>query len=110
MTITTQFTPVPESNTTTERRRHPGPQRHLDARLASAIRAGKEATGLSWRALAAETGISRAHLNNLSLGKRVPSRQTAQVLIDALNLDRDIADELRAVAAPPWWERLDRDR
>jgi cyanate lyase len=109
MTITTQFTPVPEINAVTEGRLHAGPQRHLDARLADAIRAGKDLTGLSWRALAAETGISRAHLNNLSLGRRVPSRQTAQVLIDALNLDRDIADELRAVAAPMWWERLDGD-
>jgi cyanate lyase len=103
MTITTQFTPVPRNNAGVEEARHLG-QRHLDARLADAIRNGKDATGLSWRELAAETGISRAHLNNLSLGKRVPSRLTAQVLIDALNLDDDIADELRAVAMPMWWE------
>jgi hypothetical protein len=46
----------------------------------------------------------------LSLGKRIPSRLTAQVLIDALNLDDEIADELRAAATPMWWERLDGDR
>jgi transcriptional regulator with XRE-family HTH domain len=110
MTITTQFTPMPEINAVTEGRLHPGPQRHLDARLADAIRAGKDLTGLSWRALAAETGISRAHLNLISLGKRVPSRQTADALIDALNLDDDIANQLRAAAAPMWWERLDGER
>ena len=110
MITTAQFAPVRRNNTTTNETRHAGPQRHLDARLADAIRAGKDATGLSWRGLAAETGVSRAHLNHLSLGKRVPSRLTAQILIDALNLDDEIADELRAVATPMWWERLDGDR
>ena len=83
------------------------PQRHLAPHLAHAIRAGKDATGLSWRGLAAETGISRAHLNHLSLGKRIPSRRTAQVLIDTFDFDDEIADELRAVAAPMWWERAE---
>lgn len=107
MTTTTQFTAVPESNAVVENRRHPGPQRRLDARLANAIRAGKERSGLSWRGLAAETGISRSFLNGLSLGRRVPSRRTAEVLVAALNLDGDIADELRAAAARPWWERTE---
>ena len=109
MTTTAQFTPVPRSTAATEGRPHPGPQRHLDDDLAHAIRAGKDATGLSWRGLAAETGVSRAHLHNLSLGTRIPSRRTAQVLIDALDLDDDIADELRAAATSMWWERLDRE-
>ena len=86
------------------------PRRHLAPHLAAAVRNGKHRSGLSWRGLAAETGISRAHLNNLSLGRRVPSRRTAEVIIDALGLDADIADELRAAAAPMWWERLDEDR
>ena len=86
------------------------PQRYLAPHLSSAIRNGKHRSGLSWRGLAAETGISRAHLNNLSLGRRVPSQRTAEVIINALGLDADIADELRAAAAPMWWERLDEDR
>ena len=47
--------PAPMSDTATKEDIHPGPQRHLDARLADAIRDGKEATGLSWRGLAAVT-------------------------------------------------------
>jgi cyanate lyase len=86
------------------------PQRHLAPHLAAAIRNGKHRSGLSWRGLAAETGISRAHLNNLSLGRRVPSRHTAQVIIDALSLDDETAAELRAAAAPMWWERQNEDR
>ena len=109
MTTTAQFTPVPRSTTATEGRPHPGPQRHLDDDLAHAIRAGKDATGLSWRGLAAETGVSRAHLNNLSLGRRVPSRQTAEVLIDTLGLNDEVAEELRRAAARDWRERLDRE-
>ena len=89
---------------------HPGPQRHFDSRLATAIREGKEATGLSWRQFARVVGRSKSHLNNVSLGKRVPSRETAEALIRTLHLDGDIADELRAAAAPMWWERLDGDR
>jgi cyanate lyase len=81
------------------------PQRHLAPHLAAAIRDGKEATGMSWREFAIVVGRSRAHVHLISQGKRVPSRLTAQMLIDALSLDRDIADELRAAAAPMWWER-----
>lgn len=86
------------------------PQRHLAPHLAAVIRDGKEATGMSWREFARVVGRSRAHLNLISLGKRVPSRETAEALIETLNLDGDIADELRAAAAPNWWERLDGDR
>jgi cyanate lyase len=82
-----------------------GPQRYLAPHLAAAIRAGKEATGLSWREFAKVVGRSHSHLNNISLGKRVPSRETAEALIDTLNLKGDIADELRAVASPMWWEK-----
>lgn len=49
-------------------------------------------------------GRSRSHLNQISLGKRVPSRETAELLIDALNLKGDPADELRAAAVPMWRE------
>ena len=105
MTPTTQITPVSMDTGVTTEDAHLGPQRHLDARLADAIREGKEATGLSWRGLAAETGVSRSHLNHLSLGLRVPSRRVAGILINALDLDDEIARELRAVAVPTWWER-----
>jgi ribosome-binding protein aMBF1 (putative translation factor) len=85
--------------------RHPGPQRYLAPHLAEAIRTGKEATGLSWRQFAEVVGRSSSHLNNISLGKRVPSVETAELLIDALDLNGDIADELRAAATPMWFER-----
>ena len=85
------------------------PQRYLAPHLAKAIREGKEATGMSWREFATVVGRSRSHHNHISLGKRVPSRETAELLIDVLNLKGDIADELRAVAPPMWWER-DPDR
>jgi cyanate lyase len=105
MNPTTPVAPVPMDATALKEDTHPGPQRHLDARLADAIRTGKEATGLSWRGLAAATGISTPHLNHLSLGRRVPSRRVAETLIAALRLDDEIAEELRTVATPMWWER-----
>ena len=94
ITQTAPTTPVPTE-----------PQRFLAPHLAQAIRDGKEATGLSWREFAKIVGRSRSHLNYISLGKRVPSLETAELLIDVLNLRGDIADELRAVAPPMWWER-----
>ena len=97
--------PDPMSGMAIKEDTHPGPQRFLDARLADAIREGKEQTGLSWRGLAAATGISRAHLNHLSLGRRVPSQRVAEVLIEALGLDNEVATALREVATPLWWER-----
>jgi hypothetical protein len=108
MTTTSQFTPAPRNDAVVEEGRHPGPQRLLDARLADAIREGKERTGLSWRGLAAETGVSRAHLHNLASGRRVPSQRVAGILVNTLDLNYEIADGLRAVAAPNWRERLDR--
>jgi cyanate lyase len=110
MTITTQFTPVPKSNAVTEGRPHPGPQRYLNARLAHAIRAGKDATGLSWRELAVRTGISRAHLNHLSLGRRAPSHQTTEALIAALDLDEGVAEELRAASVSTWPHNIKDER
>ena len=105
MTATTPVHPDPMGVTALMEDAHPGPQRHLDPRLADAIRAGKERTGLSWRGLAAATGISTPHLNHLSLGRRVPSRRVAETLIYALDLDDEIAEGLRKVATPMWWER-----
>ena len=84
---------------------HPGPRRHLSPHIASAIRRAKEDSGLSWHQLAVEVGISRAHLNYLGNGKRIPSRVVAKKLIEKLDLDRDVADELLLAAAPMWWER-----
>ena len=105
MNPTTPVDPAPMRVTAIKGDSHPGPQRHLDPGLADAIREGKEATGLSWRGLAAETGISTAHLNHLSLGKRVPSRRVAGILINTLDLDYEVARELWDVATPLWWER-----
>lgn len=65
----------------------------------------KEATGLSWRGLADATGICRAHLNHMSLGRRVPSQRVAGILINALDLDYETAVGLWEVAVPTWWER-----
>lgn len=81
------------------------PQRYLAPHLAQAIREGQQATGLSWREFAKVVGRSRSHLNLISLGKRVPSRETAELLIETLDLDVEIADELLAVAPRMWWER-----
>ena len=93
------------SDTAIKEDTHPGPQRYLDRRLANAIRRGKEESGLSWRGLAAETGISTAHLNHMSLGKRVPSTRVVGILINFLDLDCETAQGLWAVAVPSWWER-----
>jgi cyanate lyase len=105
MNPTTPVAPAPMRATATKGDSHPGPQRYLDPRLADAIREGKERTGLSWRGLAAATGVSTPHLNHLSLGRRVPSRRVAEILIYALQLDDEIAEGLRKVATPMWWER-----
>jgi cyanate lyase len=105
MNPTTPVAPVPMDATAIKEDPHPGPQRFLDRRLADAIRVGKERSGLSWRGLAAETGISTAHLNHLSLGKRVPSRRVVGILVNALDLDYETAKALRDVATPNWWER-----
>jgi hypothetical protein len=51
-------------------------------------------------------GRSRSHLNHISLGKRVPSRETAEALIVTLNLKGEIAEQLRDAAVPMWWERI----
>jgi ribosome-binding protein aMBF1 (putative translation factor) len=105
MNPTTPVALAPMDATAIKEDAHPGPQRHLDARLADAIREAKERTGLSWRGLAAATGISTPHLNHLSLGRRVPSRKVAETLIYTLRLDDEVAEGLRAVATPMWWER-----
>jgi cyanate lyase len=105
MTDTTPVDVAPMRATAIKEDTHPGPQRYLDPRLADAIREGKERTGLSWRGLAAATGVSTPHLNHLSLGRRVPSRRVAETLIYALDLDDEIAEGLRAVAVSTWWER-----
>ncbi len=105
MNPTTPVAPVPMDATVIKEDGHPGPKRFLDPRLADAIREGKQASGLSWRGLAAATGVSRAHLNHLSLGKRVPSWRVAGILINFLDLDYETAKALRKVATPMWWER-----
>lgn len=82
------------------------PQRYLSPHLARAITEAKKRTGLSWRQLAAIVPTSHSHMVNIANGKRVPSIETAEYMIALLDLDDAIADELRAVAAPMWWERL----
>jgi len=86
------------------------PQRHLAPHLADAIRAAKEAMGLSWRELAVKTGISRAHLNHLSLGRRVPSHRTTEVLVAELDLDEAVAEELRAASVSTWPHNIEDGR
>jgi transcriptional regulator with XRE-family HTH domain len=84
------------------------PRRYLDPRLAAAIRGAKEESGMSWREIGRECGVSHSFLIQLAHGKRVPSTRTAGAVVDVLDLERDVADELMDAAAPMWLER-DRD-
>ena len=60
------------------------PRRHLDPDVARSIADAKTRSGLSWRRLAALTGVSHPHLVLLSQGKRVPSMVTAERIIAVL--------------------------
>jgi hypothetical protein len=65
------------------------PLRHLDPDVARSIADAKTRTGLSWRRLAALTGVSHPHLVLLSQGKRVPSTVTAERIIVVLPMTPD---------------------
>jgi hypothetical protein len=53
---------------------------------------------MSWRRLAALTGVSHPHLVLLAQGKRVPSAVTAERLIVVLPLTAGEKEALRSVA------------
>jgi transcriptional regulator with XRE-family HTH domain len=82
------------------------PRRHLPADLAEAIRDAKLASRLSWRELSRRSGVSHPHLCLISRGRRVPSREVARRIINALGLDGDTArwlldEAVEREAAPP---------
>jgi hypothetical protein len=74
------------------------PRRHLDPEVAESIAEAKTRSGLSWRRLAALTGVSHPHLVLLAQGKRVPSTVTADQIISVLPMTLEQAEALRAVA------------
>ena len=76
------------------------PLRHLDPDVARSIADAKTRSGPSWRRLAALTGVSHPHLVLLAQGKRVPSRYTAEHIIDVFPMTPDEAEALRGVAIP----------
>jgi transcriptional regulator with XRE-family HTH domain len=86
------------------------PRRFLPHRLAEAIAEAKQQSGMSWRELGRQCGVSHSHLIHLARGRRVPSARTVDAIADVLRLDPAISDELRAVAAPMRWQRLDGGR
>lgn len=73
-------------------------RRVLPDHLADAIAQAKEQSGMSWRDLEAETGLHNSYLVRLSHGTRVPSTVAARRILAVLDLDEDIADELRDIA------------
>jgi transcriptional regulator with XRE-family HTH domain len=82
------------------------PRRHLPPGLAQAVRNSKLTSGLSWRAIAERSGASHSHLVLVAQGKRVPSRQVAQRIIAALDIDDDTArwlldEAVERAPAPP---------
>jgi transcriptional regulator with XRE-family HTH domain len=97
MTATNESTTYP-METTYLRQPPQQPLRHLDPAVARSIADAKTRTGLSWRRLAALTGVSHPHLVLLAQGKRVPSMVTADRIISVLPLTADEQDALRGVA------------
>lgn len=82
------------------------PRCNLRADLAEAVRDAKIRTGRSWRELARRSGVSHPHLVLVSRGQRVPSREVAQKVIAALELDDDTArwlldEAVERAPAPP---------
>ena len=76
------------------------PLRYLDPEVARSIAEAKARTGLSWRRIAALTGVSHPHLVLLSQGRRVPSLYTADRIIDVLPMTLEQAEALRSASTP----------
>ena len=97
MTSTNQSTEFPLE--TSYLRQPPlAPLRHLNPGVARSIADAKTRTGLSWRRLAAITGVSHPHLVLLSQGKRVPSTVTTERIIAVFPMAPQEQEALRAVA------------
>jgi DNA-binding XRE family transcriptional regulator len=75
------------------------PARFLDPVVASALREARVRLGSQHR-VARQLGISRSFLIDLERGRRRPSVAIAQLLIDGLRLDSEVADALLAAAVP----------
>ena len=69
-------------------------RRYLPPEVASGLRFAFERRGLTLRDVAREVGISESYLYRLTVGERCPSRSVSWRLIDALNLDDDLACDL----------------
>lgn len=74
------------------------PQRYLNSELAGAVAEAKLRTGLTWRELAAVTGISYSHLVLIAQGKRVPSDVTVEMIADVLPIAPGALEGLRRIA------------
>lgn len=61
----------------------------------SNLRAARKERGLSLRALASKMEISAPYLSDIELGRRQPSIVVILKVVDALGLDREVADRLR---------------
>jgi len=97
MTTTDYPTTVPME--TSHRRQPPQqPLRYLDPDVARSIADAKTRSGLSWRRLAALTGVSHPHLVLLSKGRRVPSLVTAERIITVLPMSAGEEAALRDAA------------
>ena len=99
LTMTTTDYPTTAPVATSYLRQPPQhPLRHLDPDVARSIADAKTRTGLSWRRLAALTGVSHPHLVLLSQGKRVPSTVTAERIIAVLPMSAGEQAALRDAA------------
>ncbi len=88
--------PAATRSTTTPRQ----PHRYLPPHLAAAIAGAKQRTGMSWRELGRQCGVSHSFLIQLAHGKRVPSTRTVDAITDVLVLDPHVVTGLRAIASP----------
>lgn len=74
-------------------------RRTLPDHLAKALSEAHDHTGMTYREAAALIVIDSGYWWRLTKGERLPSRQVAGRIIDALGLDDELADELWGVAA-----------
>lgn len=92
--ITTD-TPETRGITVNESYRH-----QLDPAVAGLLRAARKRLGLGLKPMAARAGISFPYLCLLELGQRAPSAVVAESLVDALGLDGEDAERVRAAGIP----------